>query len=156
MEKTEPLGFYFALPRLFLRGPRSERNWLEANLVGGFIHLLVYLGAFRILLLRATPLRQILLCLPLAFLVWVFWLLTIYLNSLLIRLLRAAGLMREMPDRYAQSLLVGIITTFFAWALIGAGSWLRALGILWMTLIALNLLAALFLRRDDAVHSATG
>lgn len=146
MRNPEP-GYYFALPRLWNRlrsasSARSEMNWLEATLVGGAVHSLVYLFAAH-LFLRGLGLGwQGALALPLALGVWLGWLAWLYLASLVIHCLRAVGWMRTWPDARAQSLLIGILTNLFALELCRAGSWLRAVGVVYLTLTLLNLLAA--------------
>lgn len=145
--QAEP-GVYFALPRLCAhwRGRsarRSERNWLEANIAGTLVHLVVYASAFQLLLARQSLWRQVLLCLPLALLVWVFWLLLLYANSLVIRSLRAVRLMRHLPDRRAQTALICILTAVFAVRLLTTGAW--GIGAVWLAVFALNLLAAALL-----------
>lgn len=157
-ESAPRAGFFFALPRLFERwrggeNGRSENNWLEANLVGTLVHLLAYLFAYEIILAREPGWLQFVLFLPLAFAVWVFWLLVLYLNSWIIRGLRCFGLTSGMPDRYAQSFLIHLMTTGFTCRLVLAGSIRGWLGILWLAAVALNLLAALFLAFRDGVSA---
>ena len=142
--------FYFPFPRLLAKWSgretvRSERNWLEAISVGILVHLVAYAFAFERFLLSSTLTWQLLLFIPLAFLVWVFWMIVLYLNSLLIKLLRAGGLLGMMPDRGAQGLIICTMNTGFAWQLVRAESWPRVVGLLWMAAVALNLLAALLL-----------
>ena len=141
------VGYYFALPRLLARSrgdfrKRREQNWLEANIVGALVHLITLAFAARLLLADRPGWQQTLLLVPLTLLVWAWWSLLFYVNSLLIKLLRAAGAMRKTPDNHAQSLMVGITTTLFAWHLINAGSWMRVLGWIWIAAVALNLAAA--------------
>lgn len=158
MRKTERTGFYFALPRLCCGlSARTERNWPEAMAAGALVYLVGYFFAHQFFLGNATGARQVFWALPLAFLVWVGWLLVLYFNSLAIRFLRALGFLRTMPDRHAQSLLIGILITFCSWRLLAGGTWREWIGILWMAALALNLLAALLLRaRTDGVRSTTG
>ncbi len=142
--------FYFALSR-FLASPRehkqtrSEKNWLEANAVGTLNHLVVYAFAFALLLKNLPGWKQVLLLLPLGVIVLVFWLLLLYVNSWLIKLLRPAGLLRALPDNRAQTLLISIVTTAMAGELLFAGGWLRFVGAIWLAAVALNLLAAALL-----------
>jgi hypothetical protein len=152
--------FYFALPRLlwWLVGGdarRSEKNGLEANAVGSLLHLVVYAFAFQVLLANRTLSAQLLLLLPLAFLVWLFWLNLIYANSRIIKLLRACGLMRDLPQSRAQGILIGIITTLFALHLLEARGWLAPLGAVWIGAVTLNLIAAVLLALIGAVESST-
>jgi hypothetical protein len=151
--------FYFSLPRLLARWTgrgvdRTERNWLEANLVGSLVHLVAYGYAFHLLLADARLRQQLFLFIPLAFLVWIWWLIVLYLNSLIIKFLRACGLMKTMLDRRGQSLLICVMTTIFALQLLRAGSWLSLIGGLWIAAVMLNLLAALVLAVSDTRHAA--
>ena len=141
------VGYYFALPRLLARArghsaERSEQNWLEANLVGALVHGITFIFAARLLVDNRAIWQQVVLLVPLALLVCAWWSLFFYLNALFLKLLRAASLMRSMPDRRAQSLLVGIATTLLAWQLVAAGSWMQVPGLIWIIAVALNLVAA--------------
>jgi len=153
-------GFYFSLPRLLAgwsggTGDRTENNSLEAHLVGALVHLVAYLFAFQ-LLLADSPIWQLLfLLLPFAALVWLGWLIVLYLNSWVIKLLRLLGLLRNVPDNRAQSLVIGVMTTWFAWRLIVAGHWPGLVGAIWIAAVALNLSAAVVLTLIHA-DSATG
>ena len=114
LESSHP-GFFFALPRLLAGAQgRSEKNGLEANFVGGLVHLLAYLYAQQFFLGNSTVTQQLIWALPLAFLVWIWWLLVLYLNSLGIKFFRALGFIRTLPDRYAQSFIIEMIVTLFA------------------------------------------
>ena len=70
------------------------------------MHLVVYAFVFRALLAGRALWLQLLFVLPLAFLVWILWLLLFYLSSLIIKALRAIGLMRDLSDRRAQSIVL--------------------------------------------------
>lgn len=149
MRNPEPhtLHYFFSLPRLVatLRGhtvERSERNWLEANVAGTAIHVVVFVFVARLLLAGLSPWHQALLILPIAVLVWILWLILFYVNSLLIKRLRVIGLFRRRSDARAQSFLICLFTTLCAVILVIPGSWMRAIGILWIALVAANLLAA--------------
>lgn len=151
--------FYFALPRLIAsqlgwNAERTESNWLEANLVGGLEHLIWYAFAADLLLGGLTTWLQIILLLPLAFLVWFCWLIVFYFNSLIIAGLRWCGLIAELPDARAQSILLGIITTAFAFHLVVRGALLSLGGIFWVTAVSLNLLAAAIFVVRDALNPA--
>ena len=152
--------FNFSLPRLFARctgqvAQPTEQNWIEANAVGALVHLVVYLYAFELLLARSKIWQQLLLVIPLAFAIWLFWLLVLYLNSLIIKALRTAGLMRALEDSRAQSFLICSMTTVFAGQLALTQSWTRFLGVFWITIVALNLVAALLLLFINGAHVAT-
>ena len=149
MRKTET-AFYFALPRLFARGrgmndSRTEMNWLEANVVGGAVHGIGYLFAAQFFLRGLASWAQALLLLPLAAGVWLAWLVILHINSLLIRLLRAGGLLRGLPDDRAQSVLIGAMITGLAIALWRADSWCSFAGGIWIAALVINLAAALAL-----------
>lgn len=152
MERPE---FYFALPRLLAKwrgqsAARTEKNWLETNIAGTLSHLVVYVFAFQLLLAESAPWNQLLLCIPLALLVWIFWLLVFYFNSWLIELLRTCGLMRRLSDSRAQSVIIGLMTTAFAVYLLFAGPCAAMLGIIWLAAVSLNLVAAAVLALSDA------
>jgi hypothetical protein len=141
-EANHTRRFYFALPRLLTRlaggdGQRNEQNWLEANIVGGAIHLIVFLFAAHQLLDGRTLWQQLLLLLPLLVLFWLFWIIYFYLTSLLLKLVRV----RMAPDR-VQGVLIAIVASVFAWQLLDAGGLLRALGLAWLGAVTLNAFAA--------------
>ena len=148
-DESQP-RYYFALPRLAARlsggsARRSEQNWAEAAIAGTLVHAITFIFAARLLLPGRPAWQQLLLLLPLALLVWASWSLITYANALVIRAIRAAGFLRESPDRHLQSALVGIMTTLFAWQLVTAGSWMRLLGLVWIGLVVLNLAATAIL-----------
>jgi hypothetical protein len=147
--------YYFALPRLIsrLRGGssmRTENNWREANLAGGAVFLVSYAAVGRLLLRDATVTEELLLGLPIGIATWLFWLVALYVNSLEIRLLRACGLMRQLSDARAQSILIGLTTTVFACWLAAARSAAFLLALAWLCAATLNLTAAAILRLLDA------
>ena len=147
MPDQSPLRFYFALPRLLARlggraAVRSEQNWLEASVAGTVVHAITFIFAARLLLAGRASWQQFLLLVPLVLLVWAWWPLLTYANALLIKMIRTAGLLRDTPDRYLQSVFVGIVTTAFALQLLAAGSWMRLLALAWLGAVVLNLAAA--------------
>ena len=145
-----PLRFYFALPRLLatLRGGdprRGEQNSTEAWVVGVASYLVSYL--FFAALIPATFalwLKAVLLVM-LAFAVWLFWLLALYLNALILKVAHSCGLLQTLPPRRGQSALIGTTTTAMALALLPRGGVTGEIGSLWLTAVALNLIAALVL-----------
>lgn len=148
---AEEARFHFALPRLFTRlaggdPKRVETNWLEANIVGAAVMLISYL-ALRRLLVGTDPsaVRELLLVVPLVLATWIFWLVALPFNALIIRLLRTAGVLTNVSTPDAQSVLVAVITTAFALQLTGAHAWPRLAGWLWIAAVCANLLAALLL-----------
>lgn len=146
-ESNSSVGYYFALPRLIasFRGEstrRSEQNALEAHVVGILVHAITFVFAARLFLGDRPTWQQIMLLVPVALLVWIWWSLFFYLAALAVKLLRSVALLREMPDNHAQSLMVGVVTTLLAWQLVAAGTWMSVLGSIWLLAVALNLAAA--------------
>ena len=142
--------FYFSLPRLLTQccgrsAKRTQNNWLEANAAGIFLHAVFYAFAFRVFLSGHNIWLQLLLLLPLAFLVWISWLLVFYFDSLVIRGLRAIGLMRHLSDSHAQSILIGLVASTFALALALDREAYKIIGAAWLILVVLNLLSAAIL-----------
>jgi hypothetical protein len=150
MQDREPhdgARFFFSLSRLIakLRGKnagRTEQNWIEANVVGAAFYLVTYLCVANLLLSGLARWMQIALLLPVVFLVWAGWLILFYAGTLLIRLLRAVQPLPALPAHRIQGVLSGIVTTACAWQLLGADSWLRGIGLVWLIAVGLNLVAA--------------
>ncbi|MDQ6912199.1 MAG: hypothetical protein M3119_08100 [Verrucomicrobiota bacterium] len=143
-------AFYFSLPRLLAKccgrsAKRTQNNWLEANAAGIFLHVVFYAFAFRVFLSGHIILLQLLLLLPIAFLVWIFWLLLFYFDSLVIKGLRAMGFLRHLSDGSAQSILIGLVASACAVALALDRDGYKIIGEAWLTLVALNLLSAAIL-----------
>ena len=142
--------FYFSLLRLLavLRGgdaTRAETNGTEAWLAGVAMYLIGFLFFAQFVPTDYNPWLTALWLLVLAFLVWLFWLLVLYLNSLIIKLLRPAGFFRSIPTRRAQSILLGFWATTMAFDLIQRGSWMGEIAAIWLVAVALNLAAAIIL-----------
>lgn len=145
-----PVRFYFALPRLLvmLRGgdpQRGEQNGTEAWVGGILTYLISYL-----FFVRFTPdtfgwAFKGLLLVTLAFLVLLFWLLALYLNSLILKLLSGSGPFLTLPVRRGQSVLIGTTVTAMAFGLLQRGGFAGELGAIWITAVAMNLIAALIL-----------
>ena len=153
--------FYFSLLRLMamVRGGdtrRAESNAAEAVFVGLLMYLIHYLFFATLLFPMDRPPWAIALFLvALAFWIWLFWLLLLYLNSLIIRLLHLVGLLHTLPVRRAQSVLWGIATTAMACAfLLRSNPLLRELGAFWLVMVTMNLAAALVLLFRHAAHRA--
>jgi hypothetical protein len=150
--------FYFSLLRLLvmLRGGdarRAESNAVEARLVGMMIFLIQYLFfATQFVSFRLAPWLIALQLIALAFCVWLFWLLLLYINSVIIKLSRTGGLFRAIPTRRAQSILCGMITTAMACALLNTAGWVRELGAIWLVMVAMNLLSAVVLALNHAAR----
>jgi hypothetical protein len=149
-ESNSSVGYYFALPRLITSlggGPtvRSEQNALEAHVVGTLVHAITFVFAATLLLGDRPGWQQIVLLVPVALLVWMWWSLFFYVTSLAVALLRSAGLLRGTPGNHAQSFAVGAVTTVLGWQLVTAGSWPSVLGWIWLAAVALNLVATALL-----------
>ncbi len=142
--------FFFAAPRLQqqMRGrdaPRSEKNGTEAALAGALFHLVAYAFAFELCLGGRAWSTQLLLAIPLAAVVLLGWLILIFANALLLRFLRRRGMLLALPPRRLQGVLIGLVLTIFAFALAQGSGWTRVVGLTWLTLAGLNLLAAAIL-----------
>jgi hypothetical protein len=134
--------FYFALPRLLLRlaggsSARTEQNWVEANIAGGAIHLILFLFVAHELLSGRVFWQQLALLLPVLVIWFVFWLIYLYLGSKLVSLLRVS-----MPPDRAQGVLIAIVTSACAWRLLQAGGLLRVVGAVWLCVVCANVVAA--------------
>jgi hypothetical protein len=134
---------------------RAESNAVEAWLVGLMVYLIHYLFFAALLIPSSlTAWRKTLLLLALAFWVWLFWLLFLYLNSLIIRLLHLCGFFRAVPNRRLQSALWGILTTAMAWTLLEGSPALREVGAIWLVAVAMNLAAAIILAFSNGARVA--
>lgn len=142
--------FYFSLLRLMamLRGAdatRAETNGPEAWLAGVAMYLISFLFFAQFVPTDRNPWLTALSLIVLAFLVWLFWLLVLYFNSLIIKILRPAGFFQNIPTRRAQSILLGLWTTMMAFDLARRGSWMGEVAAIWMVAVGLNLAAAIIL-----------
>jgi hypothetical protein len=143
--------FYFSLPRLIAKicggNPRrAETNAMEAWAGGLIFYLISYVFFAAEFVPRGLRHWQTApLLVALGFFVWLFWLLLLYINSIIIKLLQLCGLFRTLPSRRAQSILLGISTTAMACALLLRGSWIRSVGLSWLVAVAANLASALIL-----------
>jgi hypothetical protein len=145
-----PTRFYFALPRLLamLRGgdpERAEQNSAEAWVAGVATYIISYVFFAGFIPDTTAWWVTGLMLLALAFLVWLFWLLMLYLNSLILKLLHALGLFRSLPARRGQSVLVGTTATVMALGLLERGSLAGELGAIWLIALVMNLSAAVIL-----------
>ena len=159
MKNNDKPQFYFSLLRLLalLRGGdtrRTEGNGFEAWLVGLIIYSIHYLF-FALLFVPSHlgPWLTALLLVALAFWVWIFWLLFLYLNSVIIKFLNLCGVFRTLPVRRAQSILWVTATTAMAFVLLKSNPTLRELGAIWLVAVAMNLVSALVLTFSDAARS---
>jgi len=142
--------FYFSLLRLMalLRGAdatRAETNEPEAWLAGVAMYLISFLFFAQFIPTDRTPWLTALSLIVLTFLVLLFWLLVLYFNSLVIKLLRPAGFFQSIPIRRAQSILLGLCATTMALDLARGGSWMGEIAGIWLVAVALNLAAAIIL-----------
>jgi len=159
MNKTDKRQFYFSLLRVMamLRGGdtrRGESNGFEAWLVGLTIYSIHYLFfATLVIPSNLEPWLTALLLVALVFWIWLFWLLLLYLNSVIIKVLHGCGLFRMIPTRRVQSILWGIATTAMAGVLLNGSPSLRELGAIWWVAVAMNLTAAVVLAFSDAARS---
>ena len=145
-ERQSP-RFYFALLRLMAKwrggdSARAEKNQVEAWAAGIAIYSVSYLFFAAQLPPRFGWWLTVLVWIALAFGVWLFWLVMLYLNSVVIKLLRSAGLFRDIPDRYGQSVLVSATATAMACSLLSAESWMAEIAALWIIAVTMNLAAA--------------
>jgi len=159
MNKTGTRQFYFSLFRLLalLRGGdarRAESNGFEAWLLGLMTYSIHYLFFVTLLLPpNLRPWQTGLVLVASAFWVWLFWLLLLYINSVIIQALHVCGLFRAIPIRRAQSILWGICTTAMACALLKGNPSSRELGAIWLVAVAMNLASAVVLAFSDATRS---
>src|SRR2546421_2082732 len=159
MNKSNKRQFYFSLLRVItmLRGGdarRTENNAFEAWLIGFMIYSIHYFF-FATLFIPSNlkPWLTALLLVALAFWIWLFWLLLLYVNSVIIKALHAGGLFRTIPTRRAQSILWGISTTAMAFALLKSSPALRELGAIWLVAVAMNLVSAMILAFNNGARS---
>ena len=146
-------GFYFALLRLIARlrhgtAARSESNAAEAYVVGASIFLLSFVFLSICVGWRSPPLLLLLL-----FATWIFWVLLLYTNSLIVRVTRFTRVARTCTNSRLQSTLIGFESTGFAIVLVAHRDPARVLGALWLVVVAANLVAALLLaawQRSDS------
>lgn len=149
-QPNESTGSYFALLRLVEKwrgrsAVRSEGNWLEAYLTGICIYLISYIFAAHLWLPHLRWWQASIALFVLVFVMWIFWLAVLHANSLLVRFSWSCGLCTDLPANRIQSVSIGIVTTAFAAQMLASGSWLRWVGALWITVVALNLAAAFVL-----------
>jgi hypothetical protein len=149
LDKPRP-HFYFSLLRLLtlLRGGdarRAENNGAEACLGGLAINLISYLFFAQFVSGDLKIWQRALLLALLAFFVWLFWLVVLYINSLIIKFVRSWGLFHSIPIRRLQSVLLGISATAMAAGLLQTDSWSREVASIWLIMVAMNLSAAAIL-----------
>lgn len=151
------LRFYFALPRLLLKlfggNPApSDTNWIEANIAGTLMHLVVFVFGAHLLLSGLRPWQQLLLLVPVAILFWLFWMAFFFVSSLLVKGLHALGTFRNSAGARLQGVLASIMITACAVELVRLGGWMRVLGLTWIVAVSLNVVATLLLALSHADH----
>jgi hypothetical protein len=145
---------YFSLFRLLatMRGgssKRSENNWIEAHGVGWMIYLVSFAFGAQLIWSQTVGWKFIVDLIALAFAIWLAWLIILYFNLLLIRLLRLCGVCREISNRAVQSVLILALTTALALQLARSDSWLRVIGMGWLLVVAANFFSFLVLSLID-------
>jgi len=150
MNQPSSPRFYFALPRLLAKfrggdATRVEKNGSEAWAASLSVYAISYLYFADFIPVALSWWMRALLFGALTFLIWLFWLLVLYLNSLILKLVRSLGLFRSLPMRRGQSVLVAAATTVMAIALALRNSLVSEVGAIWLIATALNLMAALIL-----------
>lgn len=150
-EQTDGPGFYFALPRLLNRGRgRTEANTEgragEAYLGSVALFVVAYLAAWNLFAGSLSGWRLMVVAIALVFIVWIFWLAVFFLNSLVIKALRAPGLFAGTPVRTLQHVFIAVILAALAARLSIEAHWTRWVGMFFLAALVLNLLAAALLR----------
>ena len=160
MNEHRPPRFYFALPRLLAllrQGDtrRAELNGVEAWTGNVAIFVVWYLFFARFVPGHLVWWLAVPALIALAVLVLLFWLLALYLNSLILELPRRFGFFRSLPARRGQAVLISAATTAMALQLVQGGALSGEIGAIWLVAVAMNLGAALILvlRDGNAVHS---
>ena len=151
----KPGGFYFSLPRLIARNlgrdyGQSENSWTEANVVGAAVHFISFLFLARLLIVSQDLGGRLGLFVCLVPALLIFWMVVLYLISLLIKFLRQLGFFCNSSNSRAQTVIVMIMTSGFAVQLILHGGWMGLIGKVWLAAVAANLVAAIALRFSPA------
>jgi hypothetical protein len=142
-------GFYFALPRLLVsflgeRPLRCENNFGEALFAGAMAVFLPWLALLELTGTLECSLGWVSAIVLLAA-VTPLWLIVFYLNSLLIGLFRKGRLMRNYTNRTIQGAAALIIVALSSVCIAFSHSAIRWIGLAMLTLIALDLFAAVAL-----------
>jgi hypothetical protein len=152
--------FYFPLFRamaLLVGGNhrRSESNGIEALMVCFAIYMIHYMFFATEFISPDLKLwLAVLLLFALGFGVWIFWLLLVYFNSLIIKGLQLCGLFRTVPVRRIQSVLWMAWTTVMAWTLLNGNQFLHEIAAIWLVAVAMNLAAAVYLALSNATRDS--
>jgi hypothetical protein len=148
------VGFYFSLPRLLStiigRGSHFPEGSFFETCLGSLVVLLIpYFLLVDLAINHVGRWMAFVTGVMLLFAIWIFWLVVLYLNSLLIQVLQRLGFFRKMTGRHLQDIFIGIIITSFASEISILNSWVRWIGILWFMILAMNLAAAFWLALTD-------
>jgi hypothetical protein len=154
MNENRSPRFYFALPRLLALMRNGDTRRAEVNSVEAWagniaIFAVSYLFFARFVAGRLAWWLAPLALIALAFLVLLFWLLVLYLNSLILELLRRCGLFRSLPQRRGQGVLLAAVTTAMALQLAQTRSLSGEIASIWLVAVAMNLGAAIILTFRD-------
>ena len=151
---------YFSLTRLIgkLFGRDSvsgESSSFEAHLGSGIVFLIPYLFFIQLARGDIQGWGLLFVLIVAAFLVWLFWIVALYLNSFLVRAVHRISFFSSPASRHVQDFLVRSLLTLIAARLATAGSLFRWAGIAWFAFLILNVLAAAILRATNAGSRAT-
>ena len=154
--RSDMSGYAFALPRLMARLAgrkvrRAELSRWEAYGTGTLVFGISCIFAARFVLSLVRPVAlQALALLFLPFGIWIAFLLLVYVDSLLVALLRRLGLYSAVTNNPFQHFFIISLTTLLAALLVrDETGWMRSLGSCWIALVALNLLSILLLKFLD-------
>ena len=150
MNEHRPPRFYFALPRLLALLRHGDTRRVELNGVEAWVGNIVIFVVWYLFLARLVPgplawWLAVPALIALAVLVLLSWLLALYLNSLVLELLRRCGLLGSLPARRGQAVLIAIATTAMALHLVQRGALSGEIGAIWLVAVAMNLGAAIIL-----------
>lgn len=124
----------------------SESNAAESYLGSIGIFIITFVFGLQLFAERFSGWSVIAFDLVLVFAVWIFWLIVFYINSLIVKLLRACGLFRETPNRRAQDIFIAIVLAAMAYRLSILHGWLGWIGWLCLCALGANFLAAILLK----------
>jgi hypothetical protein len=148
------------LPRLLARlrhgdSSRAEINGSEAWAGSIAVFVVSYLFFASLLPPNLDWWLAALIFAALPFFVLLFWLFALCVNSVILKLMRAAGLLRLLPQRRGQAVLIGIATTAMALLMAQSRSLSGEVASIWLVAVALNLAAAAILavRNGNTVSS---
>ena len=160
MNEQRPPRFYFALPRLLARlrhgdSSRAEINGSEAWAGSIAVFVISYLFFASLLPRNLDWWLAALIFATLPFFVLLFWLFALAVNSVILKLMRAGGLLRSLPQRRGQAVLIGITATAMAFLMAQSRSLSGEIASIWLVAVVLNLSAAAILavRNGNTVGS---